>query len=641
MPAAFAEAPPHHAPMLQAIRDRASSIFVKILFGVLVISFGIWGIGDIFRNRGVDTAVATVGGRKIDAQTLNRAVQQDAERWRQSLHGGNLDNDQLKQLGVVDTALQRLIDGQLTDLEIEHLGLAVSDQAIDTMIRASKGFQNAQGQFDPDLYRQFVEAQHMTPQQFRARLHGDIERQQLEQALVAGINPPSELVDTLYRSRTEKRTAEALVLPPTAVADPGTPDDSEIKAFYDKHQDAFRVPELRSFRLGTLLIDDVAAGITVPDDKLRQEYQNRLAEFQTPEQRHFQQILLSDETKAKEAASQLAAGKDFATVAKDVAGADAGTLDLGFFKKAELPPALGDPAFALKPNEVTPPIHDALGWHILKLVEIKPATTEPFDAVKTKLAQEIARDQAGDRLAKLYDQVEDAIAGGATFDELSQKFGIKVTKLADVEADGRGADGKPVELPVSGSDILKTAFSTDAGQMSQLDDLGETGYYVLQVDKVTPPSVKPLDQVKPQVIALWQQEKRDAALAALAQDVANQVKAGKKLADIAAEHKLATFTTAPLSRAGGDAKVPPALVAAIFGAKPGTAVFAKGTGDYVVAVVKDVITTDPAKEATSVAEFSDRLLVPSLREDMLDEFEQALRGRYPVSIDQAAVARAF
>ncbi|HYL33767.1 MAG TPA: SurA N-terminal domain-containing protein, partial [Stellaceae bacterium] len=39
--------------MLQAIRSRATSLFVKILFGVLIVTFGIWGIGDIFRNRSV------------------------------------------------------------------------------------------------------------------------------------------------------------------------------------------------------------------------------------------------------------------------------------------------------------------------------------------------------------------------------------------------------------------------------------------------------------------------------------------------------------------------------------------------------------------------------------------------------------
>jgi peptidyl-prolyl cis-trans isomerase D len=627
--------------MLQAIRSRASSIFVKILFGVLVIAFGVWGIGDIFRNRGSDTVVATVGDRKIDIRTLNQAVRQDAERWRQALHGTTLDDAQLKQLGVVDQALQGLIDEQLTALEVQHLGLGISEDAIDNMIRSNRAFQNPQGQFDPTLYLRFVETQHMTPPQFKATLRGDIVRQELEGALIAGVHPPAELVDALYRARAEKRTAEALVLPPSAVADPGTPSDSDISAYYDKHKEEFRVPELRSFRLGVLQLADIAAKITVPEDRLSQAYQNRISEFATPEQRHFEQILLPDEAKAKTAAAELAQGKDFATVAKDVAGAAPDTLDLGFFKKDDLPPQLAGPAFALKPGGTTAPIQTALGWHILRLVEVKPGATQPFDAVKAKLAQEIARDEAGDRMAKLYNKVEDALAGGSTFDEVAKQFDLKVTKIDNIDANGHDGDGKPVELPISGADILKTAFSTDAGQVSELNDLGDNGYYVLQVDKVTPASVKPLDAVKPQVIALWQQEKRNAALDALAKEIVTDVKAGKPLAEIASQHKLTPFTTAPLSRAGGDPKLPPTLVASLFDAKPGTPVYGPGSNGYVVAVVKQVIAADPAKDAAGAAQFADRLVTPGLRNDMLDEFDRALRQRYPVSIDRAAVAHAF
>ena len=628
--------------MLQAIRSKASSLVVKLLFGLLIITFGVWGIGDIFRNRGVDTTVATVGDRKIDTQELNQAIRQDAERWRQTLRGANLDAEQLKQLGIVDNALQQLIGRNLIDLEIRRLGLTVSNEAIDDLIRSNPGFQDDKGQFDPQRYQQVVAAEHMTPAQFKASLRDDLVRQQLDQALIDGVSPPPELADTLYRVRAEKRTAEVLTLPPTAAPDPGTPSDTEVKDYYDKHQDTFRVPELRSLSVATLLVDDVANDISVPEDKLHDEYQSRAADFHTPEERRFDQILLPDEAKAKEAESELKGGKDFAAVAKDVAGTAPDTLDLGFFKKDDLPPALADAAFALKQGETTAPIQDSLGWHILRVTEVKPEQTQPFDSVKDKLKKDIARDMAADRIEKLRGQVEDALAGGASFAEVTQRFGLKVSKVADVDANGTGADGKPVELPVSGADILKTAFDTPAGQMSQLNDLGENGYYVLQVDKVTPATVKPLETVKDQVVQDWQKEKREAALAKLAKDIADQVNAGKKLADIAAEHKLTTFTSAPMTRAGGDAKVPPSLVAGIFGAKPGDAAYAPGGDDsYLVAQVKEVLPADPAKDAKQVAQMSDHLIVPGMREDILEQFNKALRSRYPVTVDPAAVQRAF
>jgi peptidyl-prolyl cis-trans isomerase D len=626
--------------MLQAIRSKASSFVVKLLFGILVVSFGIWGIGDIFRNRGLDTTVATVGSKKIDAQTLNQEVRREAERLRAALRGAQLEPEQLKQFGIVDTSLQRLINRDLVDLEIDRLELALSDDAVRQAIVANPAFHNQTGQFDRILYKQLIANQRMSEAQFEHQLRDDMVRVELNAAIGDGVSAPAELVDTLYKSRAERRVAEVAMVPASAVPAPGTPSDADVAKTYEQHQDQFRVPELRSFSAALLLLDDIAAGITVPDDKLREEYQNRISEFHTLEQRHLQQILLSDEAKAKEAEAALAAGKDFAQVAQEFAGAAADSLDLGFTTREEMPPALGDAAFALKPGEVTKPIEDSFGWHIVRLVEVKPEETQPFEAVKEKLAKEVARDMAGDQIAKLANQVDDAVAGGTPFPEIVQRFGLKLTKLENVDAGGRNAEGKPVDLPQGGDAILRTAFSTAAGQTSQLNELGESGYYMVQIEKVTPSTVKPLDEVREQVVALWQQETRDAALASLAKEIAGEVGEGKSLADVAKARSFQTFTTQALPRSGGDPKVPPVLVARLFEAKPSGVVSAKGDDGYLVAQLKEIQPPDPTTQAAGTARLSQQLGA-QMQDDLLRQYDQALRDRYPVSIDQAAVARAF
>ena len=243
------------------------------------------------------------------------------------------------------------------------------------------------------------------------------------------MSPPEQLVDALYQLRAERRVAEVATVPATAVPAPGAPSDSDLAAAYDQHKaDNFRVPELRSFSLAILGNDDIAKGIKPSDDKLREDYQARIAEFTTPERRHLQQILLPDEAKAKEAAQLLAGGKDFAEVAKEVAGMPADKLDLDFFARDDLPPKLGDAAFALKVNETTEPIEDELGWHILRVTEIKPEETTPFEAVKDKLAADAARDAAGDQVATMANSIDDKLAGGAAFADIVSSFGLKVTK---------------------------------------------------------------------------------------------------------------------------------------------------------------------------------------------------------------------
>src|SRR5262249_5717886 len=134
-------------PMLQAIRSQATSIVVKILFGLLILTFGIWGIGDIFRNRSTDTTVARVGGRAVSAQEVSQALRKAMDRLR-GMFGGSLDLDQAKQIGLVDNVVQRMISGDLIDLEIDRLGLAVAKEAVDEAIVNDPNFRGDGGRFD-------------------------------------------------------------------------------------------------------------------------------------------------------------------------------------------------------------------------------------------------------------------------------------------------------------------------------------------------------------------------------------------------------------------------------------------------------------------------------------------------------------
>src|SRR5580704_7268518 len=115
--------------MLQAIRSKATSYVVKVLFALLAATFTLWGIGDIFRNWGTDTTVAKVGGKSITADQVSQALRDQIAQMRQVL-GSSIDMEQAKQLGLVNAALQQIVSGNLIDLEVNRLGLAVGDEAV-------------------------------------------------------------------------------------------------------------------------------------------------------------------------------------------------------------------------------------------------------------------------------------------------------------------------------------------------------------------------------------------------------------------------------------------------------------------------------------------------------------------------------
>lgn len=623
--------------MLQAIRSKASSFIIKVLFAVLIVSFGVWGIGDIFRNGSTDTTIASVGGKDITADQVNQAVQADLQRLRGVL-GSSIDLAQAKQFGIVDSALQRLINSDLIDLEISRLGLAVGDAAVRQAILANPSFHGPNGSFDRALYGQLLAANQMTEPQFEAATRHDLVRDQLVGAIEAGVTAPPVLVDTLYRARAERRIADIVTLPPSAVPAPPAPTEGQLAAFHDAHQDAFRAPETRDVKLATLRIDDLAAGIKIPEDKLKDAYQARQGEFHTPEQRQLEQMLLPDESKAKAAKAALDAGQDFAAVAKAQTGADAATTELGWVKRDDLPASLADTAFALKEGGTSDPVQSSFGWHILRLTGIKPEITEPFDTVKAKLAQEMARDQAGDEISRTANAIDDALAGGASFADVAQKFGMKTESLTGIDAQGQSADGKEVALPQPRDPILHAAFATDRGQTSQLTELGEDGYFLVEVDKVVPAAVKPLAETHDQAVNLWQQDQRATGLTQLADSIAKEVEGGKSLKDIAQSRKLTLTTTPPLERTGGSTAIPPALVAKLFGAKSGEVVSAAAGDNMIIAQLASVQPADPAQDKAAVAQLSGQLGT-AMQSDMLDAFDQALRAKFPVDVKQANLDR--
>ena len=630
--------------MLQAIRSKAGSLFVKALFGVLILTFGIWGIGDIFRNRPTDTTVATVGGQTIDAAALQSALQPALERLSTQL-GSQVDLHQAKQMGVVDQVLRQLIDNNLIDQEVQRLQLDVSDAVIRDAITGDPTFRGAGG-FDRNAFNALLAANHVSEPQYIESVRHDIARDDLLASLTAGVAAPQTIVDRLYRYRHEKRVADIVALPAADDTDVGLPSAAQLTRFYDAHPDMFRAPEYRGFTLASLTPAELAKTIEIPEAKLKSAYDQRQDEFVLPERRDVQQILAPSEQKAKAAEAALAAGQDFTEVARTITGQDPQTIDLGLVKREELPQQLAAIVFALPVGKPSQPIKSPLGWHILRVVRIAPPATQSFAEVKAKLQADLAHSEAADRLYDIGNHVDDAIAGGATLDEAAAKFGMTKTVVAAVDEKGLARDGKKIELPVSLADVLKLAFATDQGRTTRVTQTPDGAIYVMHIDRIVPPSVRPLAEVKDKATAAWQAEQRNADVAKEAAALAAKTKPGTTakpgtpLAAVAAADGLKVTTSPPFQRQADDpAGVPPALVDKLFAAKPGGIVTASdATGSYVAQLTK---VDEPEAASKDAAADLTREVTNGIQADLADEFTRSLRARFPVEIHRETLDHLF
>jgi len=625
--------------MLQAIRSKAGSFIVKLLFGLLILTFGIWGIGDIFRTRSSDTAIATVGAHVIRADELQTALRRALEQLS-ARFGSSIDLQQAKQLGLVDETLNQLIDRSLVDQEVARLQLDVSDDLIRNVITGNPSFRGSDGKFDRGLFNALLAANHLTEDQYVALLRHDTPRNDLLHAVTAGAVAPQSMVDLLYQYRNEKRIADIVSLPDASAGDVGQPSETDLRSFYEAHQDLFRAPEYRGFTLASLSPSDLAKDIEIPEAKLKEEYDQRQDELQIPERRQIEQILAPSEEKAKEAEAALAAGKDWRVVATTIAGQNPDTIDLGLLKREEMPSALADVAFELPLDRPSEPIKTPLGWHILRVVKIEPPVLQTFEQAKEKLEADLARQEAADRIYKVANQVDDALAGGAAMDDAAAKFGLKTTVVAAVDVGGHDPQDKPVTLPVAPNDVLKLAFATNEGQTSRVTETSDGGIFALHIDKVIPSAVKPLHEVEEKAVAAWQAENRRETVAKQADELAAAVKPDEKLATIAAEKGLKATTSPPFTRhPGQNSQVPTPLMDKLFAAKPGAIVTASdATGSYVAQLDEVQRPESPSQSAT--ADLS-RELDAGQRADLGEEFTQALRTRFPVDIHHQVLDKLF
>jgi len=625
--------------MMQWIRGRAGSIIVKILFGLLIISFGFWGIYTRSAPPTADTVVATVGGESIRADALQRALPPVLERLR-AQYGASIDAQQLKQLGILDRLLDQLIERSLLDQEAQRLGLEVSDEAIRGAIYDNPAFRGPDGKFDRSLFARALAVNQMSEDQVVAQLRHEIPRRDLLQVITAGVGVPRPVVDALYRYRNEKRLADIVAFPVSAVTDIAPPSEADLSKFYDSHPEMFRAPEYRGITVASLSPADLEPAGDIPDDKLKKEYDQRKDEFETPERREIQQILSPSEEKAKEAAAAVASGKEWHEVATTLAGQDRDTVDLGLLTREEIPHELGDVAFDLPLNQPSPPIKSPLGWHLLRVVRIEPGATQSFDAAKPQIAAELKLQDAADRVAKIGNEADDALAGGAALTDVAAKYRLKTMTVAAIDENGHDPQDNPITLPVASDEVLKSVFTTNQGETSRIIDTKDGAIFAINVDKVIPPQVRPLAEVKDKAVAAWQAEQKKESATKQAQALAAAVTPDVTLAKVAGDKRLTVLPPAPLSRGEQkDQTVPPALVAELFAAKPGDVVtVTEATGAY-IAQLKEIQPPEAMSEEAATG-LSDQL-AGEARAGVAGQFTEALRQRFRVEIQREVLDRMF
>ena len=510
--------------MLDIIRDKAQSFGVKLIFGIIIVVFVFWGVGNI--GQAPKGSLAVVNGEGITVQDFNKLFKRAVEEQKKT--SPDLLSDPAKFKIFKQQVLAQVIMSRLRLQEAARIGLTVTPHELKRVLASFSVFQDAAGKFDPEAYKRVVASQGLTQGEFEAEYRDSLLEEKLMRGVVMSVDVTEAEAKALHDFSLEKRKAEYVLFSAADYKKSATVSDEEIQQYYDNNKESFKKPAMANLEFLLLTPNTLAAGYPVSDQEAQEYYDKNKVRFFQPESFRSRHIFIAcppDDSKAPGAEqaikkageainsieAQLKKGGDFAALAakfsEDKDSSDKGG-EIGWLVKGQTGSGtFEDAALALKPGEISKPVRTEFGFHIIKLEEKKAAVTPPLAEMKKDVVLLIGRDKADADFKNVEKAAEDGLNTNVSFADLAKKFHVTVQTTglkAESEAEAQiaptkdsrqfladsvaglaaapaGADGKapepvtvPVPLNVDGGIALVRVLEAKAAHIPPLDEVRQT-----------------------------------------------------------------------------------------------------------------------------------------------------------------------
>jgi peptidyl-prolyl cis-trans isomerase D len=632
------------ALMLTAIRTTFAKGIARwiliFLMSILIVSFGIWGIQDVFRGFGSNEVLA-VGDTSVSLATFQHAYNQDVRQISRRV-GKPLTPSEARALGLDKQALARIASAASLDEQAKNYGLALSPEKIAAVVLDDPTFKNASGQFDKGYFAQVLRDNGYSEAGFFEEQRKTYLRDQIAEAIAGKVSVPKAMQEAFARYGAEMRSIAYVTLTDAVLGDIGQPGAGALATFYEERKGEFRAPEYRKFTYLSVTPDDLAAKGVITDDDAKADYDARKDRFVTPEKRTVQQISFPTAEEANKAAGLIASGQaTFDDIAKrrKISGPD---LDLGTVTRSQLlDPVVAEAAFKLTEGTPSGVVAGKLSTVILRVTKIEPEVVTPFETAKEGIKKDIALERAKKDILDLQGKIEDERAGGASLKEIANKLGLQATEILAMDAEGRDAARQPYNLPQQ-EKLTAAVFASDPGADTDAIDGHEAGLIWYSVDAVTPARDRTLDEAKGDVVAAWTTEEKAKRLKSRADDMLVALKAGRSLQDVAKEGGLEVKEAWSLKRNADAQGLSAAAVNQVF-ATPlkgfATALSGNDSDRIVFEMNESVVPAFDAKDSAAMA--LNRQLGQVMHQDLVEQYVKRLQSDLGLKVNQVNVNRAL
>ena len=624
--------------MLTTLRNSSKNSILKIIFGtlltILIISFGMWGTEDLVGVTQKQSTVATVGKIDVSAQEFYSLYSRQTEEIRKLL-GSSLDIKKSREFGYVDRALSSLINRALFNNEALQLGLSVSDINVRDKILRDDAFKDDLGQFSELVFRQLISESGYTEDSYVEGTRQDLAREQMVETISTSLIIPNIMKNSLSKYNLEERTVDYLTIK-VEEEEFAKPSNEKIRKYYEENKSDFMSKEFRSAE--TLLLDakEYAKKSTVTDEEIKLLYEERKELLVEPAQKYLHQIIVDSKSDV-ESISKKVNFNNFTSTAKTMANLTEDDIDLGWNTKNDLPDEIIDATFSLKKGEISKPIESSFGWHILKIIDSKERKEVAYEEVKKQFENELLLEKGKEAVFDLQDELEDLLASGNTFEEISKILEVKMIVADKIDNEGI-KQNKQVNNEFQDERILRTIFNQKINEEGNIIDIDkDEGLAISLVTDIIKPRQLTLDESKELVRKKLIFDLKLKNAQDKAEKIKNEISNGKSFKDVANKYKLEIKGVKPFTRVLPDSsELPIPLISKIFDSNLGDINIEKrGDSEIIIAKTAEIL-NNLSSDEKEIKEFTKKIK-DDLTIDLLAQFSEALRKKYKITINDDVI----
>ncbi len=588
--------------MLQSIREKAQGWIAWVIVIMISIPFALWGIQS-YLGGGSASIKASINDREITERKFESDYRSFREQLRQQM-GEAYRPDLLDDKLLREEALKSMIRSELIYQQAMELNLRASDEVLRELITRNPAFQ-VQGRFNQEAYENATRRLGLTTDGYELQMRQYLVSDQLKRAVTASeITTDAELQDSL-RLKDQRRKMSYLIVPADNYLAAADVKPEEIDSYYQGNKSSFMSPERVKLEYLELDIKNLAKTVKVEEDQLRGYYDQNRKDYLVPEERRASHILITvddsaddaTKTKARTAAeaalNRVKSGEAFASVAKalsqDPGSANDGG-DLGYFGKGVMAPAFEKAVFSLQKGGISDLVKTEFGYHIIKLVDIRPEHGKSFEQVKVELADAYRKEEAGREFYEYAEKLADlTYEDPDSLEPAADALGLSVQKSDWVGRNG----GKGV---LGNGRVISAAFSEDVlteRHNSELLELGAEHVLVLRVAEHEESQIRPLEQVRIDIEQILKRRAASKLAGEKSEEVIAALKQGLSVQKAAAKYKAQPRPAVEVGR--GSDKTPQEILQTLFkmprpqGENHIYDKAALASGDYAVIVLQQVV----------------------------------------------------